>query len=602
MVGLGLGSGLSLTAGVGGVSGPATSLQPIEKGNTGLGDVTIASGQAAQYTVHTVRGSGSGNLVVTLAAVTWNTLRGEIPLGNDMPYRVQIESPLGSGTFSTVVTGTVTNGSYADVDTGFAAPADGVGFGLFVWVSGAALPTRGTGGANNVELYTDEGCIVGASVSTTPSNAIADSFTRRRRLCACVGIFAQRLASATSVAVVGDSQQAFVTSSAAANSATSDHVRGDLTRTISQDYACINLGIGGDQPSTALYTSRPIWRMLFRRATFVANAYGINEFNNRSLTGAQALAFRSAFLPLFNGKRYADSKITPRVTATTDSYATEANQTVASYSADIDTFNTAIGAQANFIDRRTPLQGVNAQKWIVDGSAFYSTVDGLHMSLAGVGLVMATRTAIKAQIDAVTTPAAYAQPSNALTLTATPTFSGGKFTKGTATLQGSVASALPATSEFFLTVTTATAGSNSNFNFAIGSAGNVYVNTSGILVYRNAAGSTQAGTTAINDSVERHVECVTNATGTKVYLNGVLEITLAWTPTNVQLDKSLGINILSTNVGGVRYVASFVGERHTAGFTPPAAGYLNAAADATCVGAWPLTADGSGTIGGWMPS
>jgi hypothetical protein len=577
----------------------ATSLQPIERGNAGLATATVTSSQAAQYTVHTVRGSATGDLIVTLAAVTWDTLLGELPIGNDISFRVQVETPKGSGTFSTAVTGTVPNGQSLDVDTGVPVPADGSDFGLFVWASAAVLPTRGTGGAINTELYTDEGCIVSTTVSTTPTNAIADSFSRRRRLALVAGIFAQRATTDKTVAVVGDSIQAYETATLAANSATSDHVRGDLTRTISQSYATINLGIGGDQPSTALFASRPIWRMLWGRATYVANAYGINEFNNRNLSAAAALAYRANFVRLFNGKHYIDGTLTPRVTATTDAYATEANQTAATYSAATDTYNTAIRAQANFIERRTPIQGINPDVWPVNGTANYSTLDGLHPSLTGLGLIMETQTAIKAALDAAPV-AAFVQADPTLTLAATPAFAGGKFTRGTAIGNGFVASAAPASSEAFFTVTSTAANGFGIFDWQLGSAGAVAVNSSGNLVFKAGNGSNLAGTTVLTGTGERHVEVDTSSTGTKVYLDGVLEITLAWTPNATQTNTNLAVHIPNGG-GAIRQIASFAALRHSANFTPPAPGYLVPASDPTCVAYWPLATDGSGQVGGYLP-
>lgn len=577
----------------------ATTLQPIEKGNTGLATSTVTTGQAAQYTAHTVRGSSSGNIIVTLAAVTWDTLLGEIPLGNDVSYRVQIETTKGSGTFSTAVTGTVTNGQYLDVDTGVPVPADGTDWGLFVWASAGVLPLRSSGSASNCELYTDEGCIIAASVSTTPTNAVADNFTRRRRLALVAGIFAQRAPADKTVAVVGDSIQAYQTSTLAANSATSDHVRGDLTRSLSQYYACINLGIGGDQPSTALFASRPIWRMLWGRANYIANAYGINEFNNRNMSAASALAYRSNFIRLFNGKKYVDGTLTPRVTATTDSYATEANQTAATYSAAIDTVNTAIRAQSNFIERRTPVQGANIDVWIVNGTANYSTLDGLHPSLTGLALIIANAATIKGNVDSSAT-AAFAQADPTLNLTATPTFSGGKFTRGTATGTGFSSGAIPASAEAFFTVTSAAVNGFGAFDWQLGAAGTVYVNSSGILVYRSGAGTSQAGTTILTGTGEHHVEVNTDKTGTKVYLDGVLEITLAWTPNAVQANYGTLIHIPNGG-GSIRQVASFVGLRHSANFTPPSPGYLNPATDPTCCAYWPLATDGTGQVGGYLP-
>ena len=167
----------------GGSAPVATSLQPIEKGKTQLGVATSAAGTAAQYTVHTVKGGGTA-MVLTFAAINLNgPVKGEVGLGNAMTVRAAIEYPLGSGTFTNVlfggsVTGTVADLGYLDSDAFSRTWADGDQFGLWVHATGANLPIRNTASNSGVELYTDEGCITGAAVSTTPTNAISDNGNR----------------------------------------------------------------------------------------------------------------------------------------------------------------------------------------------------------------------------------------------------------------------------------------------------------------------------------------------------------------------------------------------------------------------------------------
>jgi hypothetical protein len=578
----------------GGGASVATSLQPMGIGNAGLGDTTNASGQAAQYTVHTARGASTG-LVLTFAAVTYSGIAGELPLGNDLTVHAAIEYPLASGTFTNVTfssstTGTVTNGSYLDSDPFTRTWADGDQFGLWVWASGALIPTRGTGGANNVELYTDEACQVGASVSTTPTNAPTDSLTRRRRLCACVGIFGQKVTTATTVAILGDSHQAYTSANMVANSATSDHVRGDMTRTISQDYACINLGLGGHQVSADNLAPNTIYTMLAKRATVIVDAFGINEFNNKALTGAQALAYRDRWLPRWNGKRYISATLMPQTTST-DSFITEANQTVKSYDTDLDTYNTPIRALPQFIERRVPVKGVAANKWKVDGATtFLETVDGLHPSLAGVSDIMATRTTIKSAIDAATSALAATQPS--VTLSG-GTFSGGYLNTGTATLGGIVPLCFPTTFEFRFVATAIT-----SFSVQAGPNAKITLNST-FLRLTDGRGTTTNGTTNVLDGVEHHVRVVCTASSITVSLGGVVEITVSFVPTSAQSKNQLSLTASAGN-NKMRQLAIWNTALATT-FTPPAAGSI-VGNEVGLVSYWPLATDGTGLMGPGLPS
>ena len=601
-----LGLGLHLgSRSAGGSAHIATSLQPIEKGNTQLGVATSAAGTAAQYTVHTVKGGGTG-MVLTFAAAEWSSPnKGELGLGNDLTVRAAIEYPLGSGTFTNVlfsgaVTGTVTNASYLDSDAFSHTWADGDEFGLWVHAAGAKVPIRNTASNNGVELYTDEGCITGAAVSTTPSNAIVDNGNRSTRLCACVGIFAQRPVTDTTIAVMGDSLQAGTNSGAPTNFATSDRLHGDMTRSFGQYYACVNIGIGADTMTAALYSVRTIWRLLQSRATCVVNAYGTNDFGIRGFAPAELLAHRQRFLPLFKNRKYIDATLTPRATSSSDNYVTEASQVTPSYSTDIDTFNTTIRAQSHFLERRTPVQGVTASKWIVDGTAFYATVDGTHMSLAGQNLIVAQAAAFKTAFDAAAVSTA-TQPST--DLSGSLTFSGGKLTAGTGTIAGTACVAFGATMEFFATVGASVI--TDAFDIRAGAAGRIRVNSSGQLVYcQSTSGTTFTGTTDISSTGERHISVVEkqDGTGANVYLDGVLEIAASFTPTGTNTISSTSIKATSGTGNAVREVGIWKGELRTGAFTPPSPGWISTpASEANLIAYWPLATNGTGQLGGYLP-
>jgi hypothetical protein len=570
---------------------PTTYLGPIETGNALLGSTAagVTTGQARQYTVHTVRGSGTG-ITVTASGVEWDPMIGEVLLPA-YDLRAAIEFPLGSGTFGTVATVTVAaNDRYQDLVVDSRSWTDGQQFGLYVWASGTRLPTIGAGGNINTQLYTDEACEVAASVTQTPTNVPTDSLSRRRRLCVIVGIFSNIPLAAKTIAAGGDSIMAYQTANLAASSATSDHVRGDVVRSLSQYYACINLGIGGDQPSTALYTDRTLQRMLARRCSHLFDEFGVNEVENRQIDGAQAWAFHLRMRESFPTLKYAHSTLVPRTTGT---WADEAGQTAdATKTPRINAYNVlALAASDQTWNRRALIQGVDTDKW----AAGYA-LDGLHPTLTAQTAIIADKATGKAKVDAATNPAG-SQPAMTLTLTGTPTFASGKFTRGTATLDGAAASGIPSSMEFY-----GTAALASGFDVLCGAAGRLYVDASGFPTYTRQSTGTQyrAGVPAsIVGSGEHFFRIVTLNGTTNVYMDDMVTplITMSLLPTGIQTNTRIVATVLLSG-GSIRDLTSWAGSRSG---TAPAAGAIPAV-QTGLVGYWPLATDGSGTIGPWLSS
>lgn len=571
-----------------------TALMPAETGNTILGTDTapITTGQALQDTRHTIRGAGTG-MVLTLTGVEWNTMRGELALPS---YTVQAQIiPDATGTPINVTCGgsttcTVGGGvSYLDTDPIGRTWANGDGFTLRVLATGSRLPAVSPAGTTNSQLYTDEAAQTAAS-GLSLASAPVDSLNRRRRLCVVAGIFMQRPATDVTVAAVADSIGAYQTSNLAANSSTADHTRGDFVRAVGQYYATINLGIGGDQVSSALYTNRTVQRMLARRATVIYDGLGVNEIENRAIDGAQAWAFHLRFAATWPGKAYFHSTLVPR-TASTDGWATEANQTPdATKTARINAYNVLTRATTNYIDRRLYFQGTNTD---VFGAGY--ALDGLHPTLAGIANALTNAATYKTAVDAATAVST-TQPSAAFTLTGTPTFSGNVFVRGTGTADGIAASGVSSSLEFRGNATAISA-----FDILCGTAGRLFINSSGIPTYTRQSSGTQyqaAAPASIVGSGEHAFRVVTTITGTNVFMDDMVTplITVAVVP-NAVTTNTRCVATVTNGAGSLRDIASYASDR--TGATFPAAG-VQPANDNTLVAWWPMAANGSAVLGPWL--
>jgi hypothetical protein len=83
-------------------------------------------------------------------------------------------------------------------------------------------------------------------------------------------------------------------------------------------------------------------------------------------------------------------------TTSTDNWATTMNQTVAGFQTSVAGFNTAllaatVGPPGGSYNTSSILgTGTNNSLWIVDGTDFYATVDGVHPSPVGYGLIQSS--------------------------------------------------------------------------------------------------------------------------------------------------------------------------------------------------------------------
>ena len=99
--------------------------------------------------------------------------------------------------------------------------------------------------------------------------------------------------------------------------------------------------------------------------------------------------------------KFMRSGLTPR-TGTTDSYATELNQSVVrAYPSTVETMMVALerfgGLDKNYVPFAE--RGADPSKWIVNGTANYATNDGLHQSVAADDLM---KTEFQAVLAAIT--------------------------------------------------------------------------------------------------------------------------------------------------------------------------------------------------------
>jgi len=578
------------------VAPPATTLKPMETGNTRITGGVI-NGTGNQYTIHHVRGAAT-DMQLVLTGYLFSVGTGTAANSADYTARVAVEIPAGSGNWTSLtksgnVAITVTAGTFVLTDPLSHTWADGDSFGLWVYATGTTVPLFSSGsGQANTALYTDENCSF-TSVTTTPRSAITDDFTRRRRIAAVVGILGQKTADTTTCAIVGDSNHAVGTANLPANFTTSDHVVGPITRTVSQDYACINLGLGGNQASSFIYTSGGLaaYKQLANYADVIIDCLGTNESNNRGLTAALHLLYQQRWMPLWNGKRYIKATIPPRSTGT---FATEAGQTAAD-ATNIATMNTSIrgglGVSAGVIELRNVVQGTDTNKW----AANYS-LDGLHYSNTGVTAIMATRAAMKAAIDAQTALLSATQPSIQPTNNSA-TFSGGQMVTGSISGSGLLTFAGNSYIEFRCTIPV-----GGNFFHALGLYGNFF--TSGAFIVHqnnNGSGTQTTGTHDFRDGVERHYRVTRDNNGVmRLYVDGVLEITGPTTGNFLTIVDTF--QLYSSLTGrSVRQLAAFRGLT-VGNFTPPAPGYITDPANhPNLVAYWPLETDTTGYFGPVLP-
>lgn len=163
---------------------------------------------------------------------------------------------------------------------------------------------------------------------------------------------------------------------------------GSFARSVGQSLAYINLGVSGDRLETAKanYTKRG---ELASYCSHILSNLGGNDIGGWSRTPAQAHADLQTLLGLsaFAGKQWWHATAEPFLVTSSDSYATEANQTVGAETTDTDTFNNTlrggVAKIAGVIDVASIVESATtAGKWQAPkGQAL--TGDGTHPNRRG---------------------------------------------------------------------------------------------------------------------------------------------------------------------------------------------------------------------------
>lgn len=302
------------------ISGPTASYVGPNSGNTIFPTSVLTTGQAEQTTIATVHAPGGITDFQTALAGSYvtGTYLTETPIPTS--YTVDALAIGYNGNWYPITSGgatswTVPSGANMWTDLtplGITIP-DGATYTLYIHATGANLPAFTFG--NGTTLASDEGLNKNTGSTSVPKTVTDSDGLRRFRLAAVVGTFSTR--TGDTVATVGDSKVAFATSTLlnSDNSSPTTHNRGAIPATIAAaGYAYVNVAVGGDQWSTALwgYSNR---LQLARMATIIVDEIGINEFNNKGATTAIApLAMKARAAVMFSGKKLIYTTIGPRTT------------------------------------------------------------------------------------------------------------------------------------------------------------------------------------------------------------------------------------------------------------------------------------------------
>lgn len=172
---------------------------------------------------------------------------------------------------------------------------------------------------------------------------------------------------------------------------------GYVARSIGPTFGYINFSISGTQTSSFTAANSPK-RMAIVNAycTHVMSEYGINNMEIGGQTAAQVETGLQGIWALFPALRTYQCTLTPASTST-DSFKTLVNQTQRSYGADRITVNTYIRTApspltAVFDPCTTAESSLNSGLYIVDGTNFKYTPDGLHPNAACIALIVSNNT------------------------------------------------------------------------------------------------------------------------------------------------------------------------------------------------------------------
>lgn len=165
---------------------------------------------------------------------------------------------------------------------------------------------------------------------------------------------------------------------------------GEFERPLSIKNACINAGVGSDR--AALFNaSSVIRRGLGQYVSDIVISLGINDIRDGTSAAALLAIIQSivaALATAYPGKPIYIATLGP-VTTSTDSWATDANQTVTAVEAARVAYNnllrtTRLANVAGIIDMADSVETYrDSGKWKTNGVAFFYTPDGLHSSQNG---------------------------------------------------------------------------------------------------------------------------------------------------------------------------------------------------------------------------
>lgn len=164
---------------------------------------------------------------------------------------------------------------------------------------------------------------------------------------------------------------------------------GETGRAVGANWAYINAGIGaGRLQNWVKNNQRQLYIASF--CSHVINQYGEADIVNDGRTAAQLIADVQTARNFFAERPFFQTTLIIESTST-NSWADLANQTTVAQNSVTQTFNTAVRAGitdvTGFFDDASVLESGTTGKWVVNGAAFYSTIDGVHQTPAGNKLV-----------------------------------------------------------------------------------------------------------------------------------------------------------------------------------------------------------------------
>lgn len=519
--------------------------------NTLLPTSLITSGQMQQSTIHTVRRSSADTDFRIVFPRAY--LKGFVTTPLPTSYVVQACAvrPLGGAWLTVTRAGatswTVTPWDGTEVDTtidltdpqvpGF-APVNGADYELFIYATGANLPSVAAGNMSCMNV--DEGLDTVVTTYTGPKTITAPTDTSRKSRFCILGIVGTT--PDRTMFIFGDSQEAWTSGTGPTEGQFADHNRGMIASAVGSTYAYINASQGGESVEQSLFSTK-LRRDLLVYCTDVIYAQGINSWNNKNNSNANVDVLTQRLMPLFNGKRVTFATTTPRTTGAW-TLADATDQTAASYAASLITYNTTTlpgygwaGPLDKFAVTRHPTA---TSKYNADGTTNRFTGDGLHPTkyVITTALDAATRAAWLATIAAAPVQSGKVQPVPAFTASsgtmAFSTILGSTWLSSTSTQKCDTV--LPGTGKLFI-----------EFKLYVSAAGTAFtLMTSSTSRYFKALTVTAAGTLTLTSNSAATV------TSTEVVANGAEHTIRLWgdgTSVGMHIDGGAPYTVAGGNIG-----------------------------------------------------